>query len=402
MTQPTTSMLKKRFIDSLRKSEVIETDQKKMPPWATDQGFFMRFHRAMGTARRMRDFVDPLYQAMRLTVEEPDFVFGPSYKGTPLATLMSLQETIFGQGRTVYIGFDLPGGPRIAVQDVVSQCAEDVKPFMRIWVPKMFNSRELNDWASDTAKTLTGMYKSVDDKPEKLGFNTVLADCSAVPAATALTYHLGGYTNIDPDFAIPRRTENSRRRAEATYKEMKRFYLDSSGFPPEKAEDLAREDMMERLVVGRVQDHARYLWVSPQEDEVFGDKPRLFSGLDYAPKTVDGKKYRTVMVDDSVLTGETMRSWAEGLKITYPNAEIMAGFAAVHFQLVPPNSRNLGRNLRDIRDELSKHVPVLKAVLDSDDIIEYLHDRKDISEDVYLKYKSARQRYGTGWKVGVL
>ncbi|MBI2085271.1 MAG: hypothetical protein HYT71_02025 [Candidatus Aenigmarchaeota archaeon] len=390
-------LVKRRFIDFLVNSGVIEINPGKMPEWAREQGLFMRFGRAIGTAKRMREFTETFYSTMTMAVgEEPDLVFGPAYKGVPIATLMALR---LGNANRVFISYNLPENSSVSVPEMVGAYTEDVKPFARVWVPPMLDSKSLDIWASRTARSAVEFYEPGKDKPSGYGFNTIIADGSAVPAATALAYFMG--TNADPDFAVVRRGRQSRTRAKNTFLEMKELY-ETGGMSAKDASYNARVDAMERLVVGQVRDHARYLWISPQIEENRGIRQKEFSGL--TDQTQEkGKTYRAMVVDDSILTGESMRQWAEFLRIRYPNAQVEDGFAAVHFQLIPPNSRDLkGRNLMDVRRELQNHLPNVRAAIDSDTVMEYMHTGGKISDEIWAKYQKAKKSYGTDWSIGVL
>jgi len=328
--------------------------------------------------------------------EQPDFVFGPAYKGIPIAALTGL---LLGQNHDVRIGFDLEADARIDIPHILSRYAKDVKEFARIRAPPLLKSDELNDWARYYARALVDLYDDDHRRnlPGGLGFNTIVADGSAIPAAAALAYHLSGNPGVDPDFAIPRRSRKALERAKSTKTEIKNFYRHNPNLSEEEAEEQSTKDAMERLIVGQVRDHARYRLVSRYKEE----KSTLLADL--GRPEGDKHIYNALIADDSILTGETVKKWSEALKIKYgDDVRILGGVFAVHFQILPPNIRQQRRDNTAMRRDVMNRVPLLKAAIDSDDIMEYLYYNDRVASEVWQKYQQSRENYGTGWKLGVL
>ncbi len=371
------ALLEKRLIDSLFSWGVIEFEQSELPDWAFESGFFMKMSRSLSSASRLSTLQGYYHQAvLRSLKEEPDFIYGPAHKGIPLATLAAMA---IGDDRDVYIGFNLPGNTKHSVHDVVYACADDVMEIRRVRVPFLETSRKLTAWAIEEASYLHKKFEpfSRDDEPSNFGFNTIVGDGSAIPAATALAVALAHY-GADADFAIPRRTQEAWKRANETYQERKELHGN---------EKRAKREASERLVVGRIQDHARYLLVSPAKESTgpIKNQPYEFGGL-------PNEKGKAIIVDDSIVTGRTMSKIAETLKLKYAGLEILGGVAAVHIQEVVPHVRGEKTSVMPQRQELSTRIPWY-AVIDSGTIINYLHSSGKVSGDVYARVTAARIKY---------
>lgn len=376
MTTNDIALLEKRLIDSLFGWDVIEFEQSGLPAWAT-QGFFMKLSRALATGSRLSMLQEFYHQTvLRSLREEPDFVYGPAHKGIPLATLTAMA---IGSGRDVYIGFNLPGNVKHSVHDVVHACADDVMDIRRIRVPFLETSRDLATWALDEAAYLSRKFEPIENGKEasNFGFNTIVGDGSAIPAATALAVALAHY-GADADFAIPRRTHEAWLRADKTYKERRELHGD---------ERRAKREASERLVVGRVRDHARYLLVSPAKESTgpIKNQPYEFGALP------DGKS-RAIIVDDSIVTGGTMDLMAKTLQVRYSDIKILAGVAAVHIQEVIPHVRGRRSSVIPVRQAVGDRLP-LYAVIDSGVIVDYLHSSGRMPDDVYQRVVDTREKY---------
>ncbi len=370
------ALLEKRLIDSLFSWGVIEFEQSELPSWAVESGFFMKLSRSLASSARLSTLQGYYHQAvLRSLKEEPDFVYGPAHKGIPLATLTAMA---IGGDRDVHIGFNLPGNVKHSVHDVVYACADDVMEIRRTRVPFLETSGELAAWAMDEAAFLSKKFEPFGQgEPSNFGFNTIVGDGSAIPAATALAVALAHY-GVDADFAIPRRTQEAWKRADVTYQERKALHGN---------EKRAKREAAERLVAGRVQDHARSLLTSPAQESTgpIRNQPYEFGNL-------PGGKGKAIIVDDSIVTGRTANTIAETLKLRYADIEILGVVAAIHIQELVPHVRGERISVIQQRKEFGSRIP-WHAVIDSSTVINYLHSSGRVSDDVYSRVTAARTRY---------
>ncbi|MBI3413025.1 MAG: hypothetical protein HY051_03030 [Candidatus Aenigmarchaeota archaeon] len=380
--QENISRLRQRLIESLFNWDVFEFDTRLSPDWVVHP-FFMRLGRALGTGKRLRTLRDVYRQLVLDNIrEDPDFVYGPAYKGIPLAALTAMAIGEDDSTKPVSYGFNLPGGATRRVQDVITDgnYITDVSSTFRAWVPfsEVDNSKKLREWATYAAQTWHHNY-NVEPHHRNLGFNLILGDGSAIPAAAALAAELAASYDIDPYFAIPRRTEEAVKRAADTFRKT----LPILNGDREKARAYASE----RLFVGRVPDHARYLLVSPHKEES-AKKPVEY---EFGAPMSEGSK--VVLVDDSKMTGRTTNSMATRLRLKYENLNFLGGFYAVDIQEVPPDARMERGNAALTRDMLRISLP-MTSLLTSWDIANYLYKIDKMSEQAYQKAVDARKRYG--------
>lgn len=381
--QENISRLRQRLIESLFNWGVFEFDERLSPEWVVHP-FFMRLGRALGTGKRLRTLRDVYKQLVLDNVhEDPDFVYGPAHKGIPLAALTAMALGEDDSDAPVSYGFNLPRGATRSVQDMVTagNYLNDVIPAARIWIPfsEVDNSKKLREWAKAAAQTWQHNY-TPEPHLRNLGFNSILGDGSAIPAAAALAAELAASYDIDVHFAIPRRKEEAVKRAADTY----RRTLPILGNDREKARKYAAE----RLFVGNVPNHARYLLVSPHREET----PKKSGEYEFGAPMKENSI--AVLVDDSKMTGRTTNSVATSLRLRYKGMKILGGFYAVDIQEVPPDARREKTDAALARDVLQGSLP-MTALLTSWDIAGYLHRIGKMTDAAYQKALGAKKTYGT-------
>ncbi|MBI4167523.1 MAG: hypothetical protein HY515_01060 [Candidatus Aenigmarchaeota archaeon] len=381
--QENISRLRQRLIESLFNWDVFEFDARLSPEWVVHP-FFMRLGRALGTGKRLRALRDVYKQLVLDNVhEDPDFVYGPAHKGIPLAALTAMAIGEDDSTKPVSYGFNLPGDATRAVQNVITvgNYIDDVSPTARIWLPfsEVDNSKKLREWAKYAAQTWHHNYNT-EPHLRNLGFNLILGDGSAIPAAAALAAELAASYDIDPYFAIPRRTEEAVKRAADTLRRTLPI-LDGN-------RQKARLYAAERLFVGYVPDHARYLLVSPHKEET--DKKKS-AEYEFGAPMSEGSK--AVLVDDSRMTGRTTNTMTTKLRLRYGDLKFLGGFYAVDIQEVPPDARMEKTNATLTRNVLQTGLP-MTSLLTSWDIANYLHRLGKLSDQDFQKAVDARRMYG--------
>ncbi|MBI4177236.1 MAG: hypothetical protein HY516_02615 [Candidatus Aenigmarchaeota archaeon] len=369
---------KQELIEALFDWDAVELDPAKFPDWVT-QGFFLRMGRTLGTGKRLLRLGNLFETEIRQRVKEnPEYVYGPAYKGIAIAA-----ATAFHMGRTrqVRLGFDLPEDNSVGVQDVFrwKHWGDGISEVYRITVPFIENSDDLRSWAKDWA----AHYKRFFDPTgkSKYGFDTVVGDGSAIPAAAALAMELADSNpDIDPFFVIPRRSRAAVQRAEQTYRERRQAH---------RNEKLAITEASERLYMGTIRDSAKYVLVSPRKGDT-----RVDPKLPYSFGSPGREDARMIITDDSILTGKTMNDDANELRIKYPNSKILGGFVAVHIQELGPSIRNQrGDPNISSTQFIDKSTLPLYAVVNSEDIMEHAFRRGLVSQAVHQQFQQARERY---------
>ncbi len=369
---------KQELITSLFDWDAVELDPAKFPDWVT-QGFFLRMGKALGTGRRLLRlghlFEAEIHQRVK---ENPDYIYGPAHKGIAVAAATAFY---MGRERQIRLGFDLPGDARVGIPDVFKwhNWGNDILEVYRLKTPFMENSDDLRGWAKEMAGHFKRYYDP--DGKNKYGFDTIVGDGSAIPAAVALAMELADSDpRIDPKFVIPRRSRAAFDRAEKTYKERRAAHGD---------ERLAAREASERLYMGMITDGARYLLVSPRKDD-----ERPMKNQPYSFGNLKNENDRIVVVDDSILTGRTMNRDVNELRIRYPESTILGGFVAIHIQELGPGIRHeRGDPAITSTQFIDRSSVPLYAIVNSEDIMEHAHRAGKIPEDVYQKFVQARERY---------
>ncbi|MBI4174416.1 MAG: hypothetical protein HY517_02125 [Candidatus Aenigmarchaeota archaeon] len=406
------------LIDRLFDWGVVETDEARMPDWVV-QGFFLKLGRALGTGESLSALADLFGDEIgRSAPEIPDYVYGPYYKGVPLAALTSIKLEEKGR-KPVVFGFSLPHDSTIGIKEAFNRrfdgvggdFGRDVREVERIYVTydDTKDSSSLRAWSRERAAALQNFF---DPNPGETSnrFNLIVGDGSAIPAAAAVAAEMAQHGR-NPYFAIPRRTSQSVEEAGRTYETNYGHYFerelasaradglndnDAKTRARERAKASAQDDAQERLFVGYAPDDSRYVLFQPFKEEVPAKKaasrPRAFG-----QPTKAGGSY--IVVDDSMVTGRAMKSAAHEVSMRYGNGDrtmrFLGGFSIVHIQEIPPQmagKRGLA-SASSMRQETEPRL-ALHPMITTPQIAEYLWAAGKLSGAGYQRYLVARGRYG--------